>query len=66
MKTIKLAGTKKGVITVEKIDEPYGENSNSVASIGINLKGETNNPDWKVHLPFENIEEVIQALKDLS
>ena len=62
---ISLSGTKKGVISVEKIDEPYGKGSHSVASIGINLKGDASNPEWKVHIPFDNVEEVIKALQAL-
>jgi len=62
---INLSGTKNGVISVEKIDEPYGKNSASVASIGINLKGDASNPEWKVHIPFENLDEVIKALQAL-
>lgn len=65
-KTIALSGTKKGVISVSKIDEPYGEGSASVASIGISLAGNANEPEWKVHLPFDNLDEVIEALKALK
>jgi len=62
---INLSGTKKGVISVEKIDEPYGKGSHSVASIGINLKGDASNPEWKVHIPFDNVQDVIKALQAL-
>lgn len=65
-KTIQLSGTKKGVISVTKIDEPYGPGSVSVASIGISLVGNTDEPEWKVHIPLENIDEVIEALKELK
>jgi len=65
-KTIQLSGTKKGIISVTKIDEPYGAGSASVASIGISLVGNANEPEWKVHIPFENIDEVIEALKELK
>ncbi|TKI69957.1 hypothetical protein FCU45_04920 [Sulfurimonas crateris] len=65
-KTIKLSGTKKGVINVTKIDEPYGAGSASVASIGISLVGNAGEPEWKVHIPLENIDEVIEALKELK
>lgn len=64
-KTIALSGTKKGVISVTKLDEPYGEGTKSVASIGISLAGNANEPEWKVHIPFENLDEVIAALKEL-
>ncbi len=29
-----LSGTKSGKVSISKIDEPYGENSQSVLSIG--------------------------------
>ncbi|MDD5400097.1 MAG: hypothetical protein PHQ93_02780 [Sulfurimonas sp.] len=65
-KTILLKGTKKGVISVIKIDEPYGKGSHSVASIGVSLVGDENEPEWKVHIPLENLDEVIEALKELK
>ena len=64
--TIALSGTKKGVISVTKIDEPYGAGSDSVASIGISLKGDAANPEWKVHLPMDNLDAVIEALQALK
>lgn len=65
-KTIALKGTKKGVISIMKLDEPYGKESGAVASIGISLSGEQSEPEWKVHIPLENIDEVIEALKELA
>ena len=65
-KTIALSGTKNGVISVSKIDEPYGKDSPSVASIGISLVGNANEPEWKVHIPFDNLDEVIEALQALK
>lgn len=64
--TIALSGTKKGTISVKKIDEPYGAGSASVASIGISLAGNANEPEWKVHIPLENLDEVIKALESLK
>ncbi len=61
-KTIALSGTIKGVISVRKIEEPYGVGSGTVASIGISLAGNADSPEWKVHLPMNNLEEVIEAL----
>jgi hypothetical protein len=43
------------------MEHPYGATSHPVVSIGISLKGEE--PDWKVHIPYENIDELIEALK---
>jgi len=64
--TIALDGTKKGVISVTKIEEPYGKDSGTVASIGISLSGDSENPEWKVHLPLANLDDVIQALQALK
>jgi hypothetical protein len=63
---IPLSGTKSGVISVTKIEEPYGPESGTVASIGISLVGDGENPEWKVHLPMDNLDEVIEALKALK
>lgn len=65
-KTIALKGTKKGVISIMKLEEPYGKGSSSVASIGISLSGEESEPEWKVHIPLENLNDVIEALKELA
>ena len=65
-KVIALEGTKKGVISVTKIDEPYGKDSGTVASIGISLAGNAEEPEWKVHLPMGNLDEVIEALQALK
>ena len=58
-----LDGTENGKITVTTVSEPYGPKSDSVASIGISLKADATEPEWKVHLPKENIDQVIEALK---
>ena len=63
IKSFPLANTKEGVITISHINEPYGEGSKPVVSIGISLNGE-NKPDWKAHIPYENINDVIEALKE--
>ena len=65
-KTIALSGTKKGVISVTKLEKPYGEDSATVASIGISLAGNADKPEWKVHIPLDNLEEVIEALEALK
>ncbi|MBA1432935.1 MAG: hypothetical protein FAF04_04940 [Epsilonproteobacteria bacterium] len=64
--TIPLSGTKNGVISVTKINEPYGAGSGTVASIGISLNGEADNPEWKVHIPLDNLDAVIKALEALK
>ncbi len=65
-KTIQLSGTKKGVISIAKLEEPYGKDSDTVASIGISLAGNADAPEWKVHIPIDNLDEVIEALKSLK
>ena len=60
---IALDGTENGKITITTVDEPYGPKSDPVASIGISLKANTTEPEWKVHLPKANIDQVIEALK---
>ncbi len=64
LKKIALDGTSNGEIEVSIINEPYGKDSSSVASIGISLDNTTNEPNWKVHIPSGNIDDVIDALKE--
>jgi hypothetical protein len=66
VKTIELHGTKKGLISITKISQPYGPGSNDVASIGISLAGDADNQEWKVHIPLENLDDVIKALQELK
>ncbi len=63
---IPLSGTNKGVISVTKINEPYGPGSATVASIGISLVGDAETPEWKVHIPLDNLDAVIKALEALK
>ena len=58
-KVINLSGTAKGIISIAKIDEPYGKESLTVASIGISLAGKADQPEWKVHIPLDNLDEVM-------
>jgi hypothetical protein len=46
------------------LEKPYGENSSEVISIAVTLDGE--NTDWKVHIPNENLDDVISALQELQ
>jgi hypothetical protein len=62
LKQIALSGTKKGVISIAKVSEPYGAGTPDVVSIGIALNGE--DIEWKTHIPYENIDEVIAALSE--
>lgn len=65
-KTIALSGTKNGIISIKKIEEPYGSGTTTVASIGVSLSGNENEPDWKVHIPLENLDAVVKALSELK
>ncbi|MHC3994269.1 hypothetical protein ACXWTF_05525 [Thiomicrolovo sp. ZZH C-3] len=62
IKTLKLAHTQNGTISIAHIEEPYGKHSSPVVSIAIALEGASS--DWKVHLPYENIDEVIKGLQE--
>lgn len=64
LQTIKLSSSKKGIISIAHLDQPYGENSDPVASIGVSLEGDTENPEWQVHIPYDDIDAVITALKE--
>lgn len=59
---IELATAEHGKISVSVVEEPYGEGSDAVASIGIFLQRDKKEPDWKVHIPEENLDEVLAAL----
>lgn len=56
-----LHGTKKGIISISDITEPYGKGTNDVVSIGIALNGQ--DVEWKSHIPYENLDAVIEALQ---
>jgi len=59
---ISLAGTKKGIISIMDVKEPYGAGSADVVSIGIALNGKDG--EWKSHIPYDNLAEVIKVLQD--
>lgn len=60
---INLHGTKNGGISIEKIEKPYGEKSTPIVSIGIFMNQKSEKPDYKSHIPIENLEELIEELK---
>lgn len=64
IQTIKLSSSKSGTISVAHLARPYGENSDPVASIGVSLEGDTDNPEWQVHIPYHDINALIAALKE--
>ncbi|MBZ7985876.1 hypothetical protein AVANS14531_05955 [Campylobacter sp. Cr9] len=62
--SILLKGTQSGKISLANIKNPYGEGSSEVLSIAICLK--ENEPEWKIHVPYENLDELIIALQSIS
>jgi hypothetical protein len=56
-----LSGTKKGKISISNVTEPYGKDTPEIVSIGISLNGQ--DVQWKSHIPYENLEEVISVLQ---
>jgi len=64
IKEIPLASAKDGAITVATVKEPYGKGTGPVVSVGIWLSKTSEDPDWKVHIPVENLDEVIEALQE--
>ncbi|MCF6201304.1 MAG: hypothetical protein L3J42_04175 [Hydrogenimonas sp.] len=64
IKEIPLASSNDGAITIATIHEPYGKDSSSVVSLGIWLSKTSEEPDWKVHIPAENLDDVIKALEE--
>jgi hypothetical protein len=64
LKTFALADTKKGIISISHLEEPYGTGSFPVVSIGISLKGDDSSPDWKAHIPYDNLDQLIEALQE--
>jgi len=63
---ISLFGTENGKIEIGELSEPYGSGSKSVVSVAIALSEKSGEPDWKVHIPFENLDEVIEALQNMK
>lgn len=61
-----LEGTKQGVITVSHLEQPYGANSEAVVSIGVSLDGDESSPDWKVHIPYAQLDDLIAALQKVK
>lgn len=59
-----LAGTKKGKIIISNISEPYGKETPDVISIGIALNGK--DIEWKSHIPYANLDQVIEILQEVS
>lgn len=65
MRCFKYSNRPKSYITVTQIDDPYGDSTGPVVSIGCTLKGDTQNPTWKVHVPIDLAEGVAQEMMRL-
>ena len=63
-KEITLNGTKSGTIKIGDLQEPYGKESDSVVTVAISL--DNSETDWKIHIPYPNLDEVIAALQALK
>jgi hypothetical protein len=61
---IALHGTKNGLIKIGDLKQPYGANSENVVSIAVALNG--SDADWKVHIPYANLDDVISALNSMK
>ncbi len=64
IKEVPLATKEGGVISISHVTHPYGDGSESVLSIGVSLSGNSGKPDWKAHVPYENVDDVIAALQE--
>lgn len=64
LKKLPLAGTKKGIISISNVTEPYGKGTADIVSIGISLNGK--DIEWKSHIPYENLDDVIAVLQEAS
>lgn len=62
IKTLRLAHSREGIISVCHIEKPYGEQSSPVVSVAVSMEGKKE--DWKVHIPYENLDDLIKALNE--
>lgn len=53
-------------IIIKLIREPYGPESASVISIGSTLKGDIENPTWKVHIPINLLSETRAVIESFE
>ena len=57
---------KNAALTVTRLEEPYGKGTDPVVSVGCTLKGDLDNPSWKIHIPLDLLDETISAMKEVS
>ena len=65
-RNFKYADRQNSYIMVRKINEPYGEDSETVISVGCTLKGDFENPTWKVHIPLHLAVSVANEIQRLA
>jgi hypothetical protein len=65
LNSIKLNSAPKGEITLWDYEHPYGDKSEPVVVIGVSLK-EGEMPEWKVHIPYANLDELIKKLQEIQ
>jgi len=66
MESIPYKDRKGCYIVVKEIKEPYGPGTSPVISIGSTLKGDVDNPTWKVHVPVDLVDNLVKALREYS
>jgi hypothetical protein len=49
-------------IIVRTLADPYGEGTDPVVSVACSLKGDIENPTWKVHIPMDILEDLAVSL----
>ena len=64
--TVPYKDRPKASITVALLKEPYGKDSEDVVSVGCTLKGDIDNPTWKVHIPTSILSDVIASLREIN
>ena len=65
-RNFKYADRENSYITVRKVNEPYGEGTETVISVGSTLKGDFENPTWKVHIPLHLAVSVANEIQRLA
>lgn len=64
LNSIILKNSKNATLSIANIKEPYGVGSEDVLSLAICLK--ENKADWKIHIPYDNLDELIIALEQIK
>lgn len=62
VKNLRFANKMGEIITVAHVEKPHGEHSDPVVRIGISDHGKKNSS--LIEIPYENLEELIEALHE--